>query len=331
MDALRFRVLILAGPTACGKTALSLRLAQKFPIEIINADMGQFYAPCNIGTAKPDWRNQSVKHHLFDMVDTPKDISVVAYRNKVIQVVREIEGRGNIPLLVGGSFFYLSSLFFPPHEKSASSSDPEPVKKQYENVTAAELWEELNTVDPVRAAALHQNDRYRIVRALTLWHTSHVLPSSQTPSYQPPFSALFLVLTPPRDELYEKIDKRTHEMFDTPHGWIQEAQHLYGTEWETFLRQKKLIGYPEIFDWIVAGARQEELEKLIASIQQATRKYAKRQITFWRRLRIMLENEAKKNARECTVIEIDTVTDTVFEQLIRSINNFVFTSKETNE
>jgi len=101
--------LLLSGPTASGKTALALELAEKLSGEIINADVGQLFTPCSVGTAKPAWRSKKIPHHLFDIIDEPQDLSAATYRDRVLEKIAEIQKRGNRPLIVGGSLFYLKS------------------------------------------------------------------------------------------------------------------------------------------------------------------------------------------------------------------------------
>ena len=107
-------VIVITGPTGSGKTALSHKLGQSLPIEIINADIGSFYQPMTIGTAKPDWRNEVVPHHMFDILNEPGSFDVAQYRTRCFELIQEIEARGNYPVIVGGSMFYIHSLFFPP-------------------------------------------------------------------------------------------------------------------------------------------------------------------------------------------------------------------------
>jgi len=109
-------VIFLTGPTASGKTALSLEIAKKNHVEIINADVAQFYEPLSVGVAKPDWKKKEPLHHLFDIVTKPVNFNVIKYRKLLLQKVQEIGDKNKIPLVVGGSLFYLKSIFFPPPE-----------------------------------------------------------------------------------------------------------------------------------------------------------------------------------------------------------------------
>ena len=159
-------MLIIYGPTGVGKTDMALAIAASVPAEIINMDMGQFYTPLSIGTAKPDWQNNSVPHHLFDIVDTPINYTVSEYRTLLYKTVEEVTQRGNLPILVGGSGFYLHSLLFPPQ---VAIPDVD-IAALYSAGT--DLWSTLYAIDPKRALSIDKADEYRIKRALSIWHST---------------------------------------------------------------------------------------------------------------------------------------------------------------
>lgn len=194
-------MIVIFGPTASGKTALSLAIATHLPVEIINMDIGSFYAPFTIGTAKPDWRSSTTVHHLFDSIDIPINYTVAHYRTDVIQLIQEIKKRGNIPLLVGGSGFYLKGLLFPVQGVSDQ-------KVRTYTESTQQLWNTLFDIDPNRAQQINKNDRYRIERALTIWHESAQLPSKQVPVFDPVDAAFIIHVTRDRDDLYDRINKR---------------------------------------------------------------------------------------------------------------------------
>ena len=294
--------LIITGPTASGKTQLSEMIAQNRSCEIINADVGQFYKPLSVGTAKPDLASAPYKYHLFDILDKPQDLSVVKYRSLVTDLVKDICSRGKIPVIVGGSLFYIKSLFFPPVCHPAVSAEAlregreldsgsiqTIIPSNIDDLSENQKWELLQNIDPERAAMLHPNDSYRIGRALAIWANTGIKPSTYKPIFDPAFNALivyaqpvFAKATTGRPDfvtLKDRIYLRTTLMIS---GWIEEAQGLIGTEWEEFLKTKNLIGYTEIFDWIKAGKNKSELPKLIEKIQVKTVQYAKRQRTFWK-------------------------------------------------
>jgi tRNA dimethylallyltransferase len=265
-------LIVLFGPTGVGKTAYADQLAQQMPIEIINGDMGQMYTAFGIGTAKPDWQRSAIPHHLFDSIDEPRNYTVVEYRTAVKKLVAEIRARGNVPVIVGGSTLYLSALIFPPR----SSEQRLPNTHEYPAVT----WQELQELDPVRAAAIHPHDTYRIQRAVALARATGNNPSQYKPVYDPIDDLNIIYLTRPRPELYARINERVTVMLTE--GWLQEVQQLLHTPWEQFLLRKKLIGYDTIIRYL--HEQNSSYEQMVATIQQATRHYAKRQMTFWRML-----------------------------------------------
>jgi tRNA dimethylallyltransferase len=297
------QVVIIVGPTASGKTALAehiaglpatslaeaikkrRRVALATAGEIINADIGQFYTPLSVGTAKTAWRNKPFKCHLFDIIDKPEMLDVRRYRDMVRVTVDDCLKRNKLPIIVGGSLFYIQSLFFSPREQEIQEST---TVIDFETDTDT-LWHMLNTIDPERAQALHPNDRYRIVRALKIWQTTHEKPSLRKPQYEAPFAiqTRIIALEPPREELAERIQQRTTHML-YQEGWIEEVEKLLDTPWESFVQQRGFIGYTELFAWIRAGKNRDELPTMITAITTKTLQYAKRQITFWHKLQRLL-------------------------------------------
>ncbi|HBS48177.1 TPA: tRNA (adenosine(37)-N6)-dimethylallyltransferase MiaA [Candidatus Dependentiae bacterium] len=313
--------LIISGPTASGKTSLSLQLASFFDGEIINADMGQFYEPFEIGTAKPDWKNEKIPHHLFDIITTPENLTVCKYRELVLDKIFEVQKRGKLPIIVGGSLFYLKTLFFPPSPINQESSDLNELPID-ENLTP---WEFLNKIDPVRAQELHSNDLYRINRAIKIWQTTKMQPSKLKPKPDLQFNAFILFLNPPKEVLEKNIRIRTQEMIapiNSNKSWIDEVKKIVGTPWEDFLREKKFIGYPELLDWI--GKNDKFLEKdidfLIENIVIKTRQYAKRQITFWKKLKKELKSDFLQMHFRVELFEVEDSSK--FEDVSNKINFF---------
>lgn len=286
------RTLVIVGPTASGKTTLSEILAQELSGEIINADVGQFYTPLTIGTAKPDWKLYPYTTHLFDCVDQPRDINIMEYRRQATNAINQATDHNHTPIIVGGSLFYLKSLFFPAHdlpEKKGNIQKNNVCLREISSQEASSEWDQLYKIDPERALAIHPNDIYRINRALTIWKTTGVKPSAYKPAFNPTIRPLFISLEPPTDIINQRINLRTQIMLE--HGWIDEARLLVGTHWEEFLERKQLIGYWEIFQWIRRGEKKTEYPELIRTIQAQTRQYAKRQRTFWRGFIRQLEAE----------------------------------------
>jgi tRNA dimethylallyltransferase len=297
-------ILVIYGPTGVGKTDFALEVAAGVPAEIINMDVGQFYTPLSIGTAKPDWQSFATPHHLFDIIDRPENFTVTEYRRVCAELIQDIWSRGKLPILVGGSGFYLKSLFFPPLELENSdtvacyknpSCDSQLSLDKAQSLDTGVLWESLFAIDPIRAQELNKTDRYRIMRALTIFYETGKKPSDCKPVYAPICSATIIFLTRDRKELYSRINTRVELMMEN--GWVGETQALLGTPWEQFALEKKLIGYNEIIAFLREsdahkfGSAQEKIEdkeekwhSLVAAIAKRTRHYAKRQHTFWNML-----------------------------------------------
>lgn len=278
-------LIIIFGPTGVGKTDFAEKLARYFESEIVNADLGQFYTPLSIGTAKPDWRSSPIAQHLFDCINEPQTITAMHYRDMALQVCQEIENRNALPLLVGGSGFYIKSLFFAPCKGT--------VKKEH-TLPENSSWELLNQIDPERATQIHPHDKYRIARALDIYYITGKKPSSQAPVYTAPTSFCFIYLTRDKQDLYERINKRTQIMMEQ--GWIEEVKRLQNTPWEVFLKKRKFIGYDDILNYLEGEKTIQDEDMLIQVITQKTRNYAKRQITFGNRLFEQLEHEIAQSS-----------------------------------
>lgn len=295
-------ILIIFGPTGAGKTDLALQIAQQVEAEIVNMDVGQFYTPFSIGTAKPAWYSSSIPHHLFDIIDEPQQLTVVAYRKKLQATINTIWQNKKLPIIVGGSGFYLKSLFFPP--QTIQESVDTVLETNVQQKRESSLWELLQKIDPIRAAQIDKHDTYRLNRALKIWEVTGTCPSAYTPLYKPFANCLMLFTAREKGDLYCRIDSRVIQMID--HGWIDEVKALQATEWESFIKNKKIIGYDDILTYLASNQSKQEKEQMIKTIQKRTRNYAKRQYTFWR----MLEKKLKKAA----------ATDTKQELVLESVN-----------
>jgi tRNA dimethylallyltransferase len=210
---------------------------------------------------------------MFDVMDEPRDCSVIQYRTMLMPVLDQIWARGNMPLVVGGSGFYIQSIFFEPGAG---------VCTELQDGT----WDDLYAIDPKRAQAIHPHDTYRIRRALSIWYSLGIKPSECAMGVAVPCQTDIIWVTRERSELYGRINARTKIMIQQ--GWVDECRALLGTTWEDFLRRKKLIGYPDIFDYLMGKV---SLDVTVEIIAQKTRAYAKRQETFWRMLKRRFECE----------------------------------------
>jgi tRNA dimethylallyltransferase len=291
-------IIVITGATASGKSSFSEQVAQEVGGEIINADIGSFYAPLRIGVAKPDWRHSSIPHHLFDYLSEPRDETVVAYREKVLQLCSEIWERKKVPVIVGGSTLYIKSLFYT--QADIPNLDKYGLK-EIEQLDNATLWKELLLADPDRAFEIEPSDTYRLQRAISILRATGEKPSSFKVNFNPIAPFYFIEATRDRKILYERINARVQAMMEE--GWIEEVQALVGTEWETFLLRKKMMGY----DLLLKYLQDDEMTiaKIIARVQKLTRNYAKRQITFYKKLKKQLVGGTQEENRVGFVQECD--------------------------
>lgn len=302
--------MFIFGPTASGKTDFGSLLANEMPSEVINMDSAQCYTAFSIGTAKPDWRSSSHAQHLFDYVHEPRNLTVHEYRNIAMAKIEEIWAANKTPIFIGGSGFYLKSILFPPDDVS-SNTIPMMTNGQ------VDLWQQLHTIDPERAGAIHPHDIYRISRALAIWHTTGNKPSVYKPVYSPSASFILLHVSCAREVLYNRIDTRVHTMLQA--GWLQEVASLLDTPWESFVQEKGFIGYSELIGYL---KHQYDLAYATKLIQQKTRNYAKRQETFWRMLKKSLLMVHDKGLYKGKIIEFDLTypsLDLYIKQLLKDI------------
>lgn len=285
MDALceRPRVVVIGGPTATGKTALSVTLAREFGGEIINADSMQIYTRLSVGTAKatPEER-QGVPHHLLDFLPPEASYSVADFVQAAAQCITDITRRGHLPFVVGGTGLYISSLLngvsFAPE-----ASDPalrQRLQQQAETDGGQALYARLCAVDPDYARKVHPNNRTRVIRALELYETTGRRMSEQQRDSRPPqspYRALCLCLTcRDRQQLYQRIDRRVDHMMEA--GLLQEAELVWQNR-DAYRTAAQAIGYKEFFPYLEGQAT---LESCVQTLKQATRRYAKRQLTWFR-------------------------------------------------
>lgn len=275
--------IIILGPTATGKTNLAINLAKKMHTEIINADSMYVYTKFNIGTAKPSQNELSeVKHHLVDFLDPSTQYSVANFREDAKSVLSDFSFRNLIPIIVGGTGFYIDSLI-----KSYSYGNTEKnidvrnqLLKEQEEFGNDFLYDKLMRLDKESAIKLHKNDTKRIIRALEICMTSNSCKSTIINEADVLLkNPLIIGLNPDRDKLYERINLRVDNMIND--GLIDEVKSLYS---QGYLPENcnamKGIGYKEIVSYLNG---EYSLSTAIDKIKQHTRNYAKRQITWFKR------------------------------------------------
>jgi tRNA dimethylallyltransferase len=279
--------LVLTGPTASGKSALALELAEKLNAEIVAADSMTLYRGMDIGTAKPPAADRArVPHHLIDVLDPWESASVAWWLERAAECVADIERRGKTALIVGGTPFYLKAILCGLFESPPSD---EGLRRRLEQEAEANGREALHArlagVDPESARRLHPNDVRRVVRALEVWElTGKALSAWQQQGWwggnEPRFPVgSCLAIDVPRPELYIRIDKRVESMFAA--GWIEEVRRLRELQYPLSREASQALGYREISEHL-DGKR--TVAETIAEVQLRTRQFAKRQLTWFRSL-----------------------------------------------
>ena len=274
---------VLTGPTASGKTALSIRLAKAYQCEIVCMDSMQIYRGMNIGTAKPTLAEMDgIPHHMIDVANPEEAFSVARYQEMAEECIADIQSRGKKVLLVGGTGLYLRALRQPMAMGDVAADDK--LRAELEALAAEEngkqrLHDMLAEVDPDTAARLHLNDVRRAVRALEVFQLTGV-PFSKQPQLQGEgrFTYRVASLTMDRALLYARIEKRVDQMIEQ--GLIEEVRGLLDSGVPADCQAMKAIGYKEIVPYIRGDASWEETDYLL---KLNTRHYAKRQLTWMRR------------------------------------------------
>jgi tRNA dimethylallyltransferase len=274
------RVFLLMGPTASGKSALALALAEKLGGEIVNADSMQVYRDLRVLTARPSVEEEArVPHHLYGHVDAAERYSVGRWLDDALIAIAAIRGRGRMPIVVGGTGLYFSALTKGLAEIPAADPEVrEDLQRRLENEGAPALHASLAAVDPESASRLQPNDAPRIVRALEVWETTGRSIGAHHQSTTPPLARedwAGLLLTPPREALYAAINARFEAMLAA--GALEEVRALWKRRLDPLLPAMKAHGAPAL----MAHLRGEMgLAEAAAIAQRDTRRYAKRQFTW---------------------------------------------------
>lgn len=281
MNINKYDSIIILGPTASGKTNISLSLAKTLNGEIINADSMQIYKFFNIGTAKPTPNElQTVNHHLFDFVNPNDEFSVSDYRQFAEKKIDELKNKNIIPIFVGGTGFYINSLIT--NYSYGQSEKNDKIREKYNQILNEKgpeyLHNLLKDVDYESSLKIHQNDTKRVIRALEIFETTGKKKSEvQNLEIKQNINPLIIGLTYPREMLYERINLRVDQMIQD--GLVEEVQSLY-KEFSINSQAFKGIGYKEFIPYFENKITLEEVKE---SIKMNTRRYAKRQLTWFRK------------------------------------------------
>lgn len=275
-------VLVLVGPTGVGKTSVSIQIANRLNCEIVSADSRQIYRFMDIGTSKPSREIlEKIPHHFINVLNPDEDYSAGQYANEAREVIGQIRERVKIPLVVGGSGLYIRALlsgFF--GEDYRNESIRLKLNERLKAEGASSLYSELQRVDPQSAAQTHPNNVKRILRSLEVYHiTGRTMSEIQKSTEDPaPFPWIKFGLIMKREDLYDRINRRVDEMFKE--GLIGEVQNLLKNGYSPKLNSLNSVGYKEVIEYLNGNT---DLEDCVSLVKQNTRRYAKRQLTWFRR------------------------------------------------
>ena len=284
MTRLAAPLIVIGGPTAVGKTQLSIDLAKRFGGEIINGDRLQFYRSLDIGTGKVTLEEmQGVPHHALDFLDVDQDYDASQFQALAQNLIRDCHTRGVLPILVGGSGLYLEGLLYDLEFGGKASHDPlirQALEQRLEAEGVEVLYAELSAQDPVAASKIPIQNHRRLLRALEVMQVTgqKFSDQSQHETAQARYETCILALDRPRDQLYERINARVQAM--VAQGLEAEVRHLYQLAQGQLLPSVQGIGYKEW--WPYLAGDMTDREAVIAAVQQNSRRYAKRQLTWFR-------------------------------------------------
>ncbi len=273
-------LVVIVGPTAVGKTEISIRLADHFQGEIVSADSRLFYRGMDIGTAKPTWQERSlVPHHLIDVSTPEEDWNLALYLPRALEIIRDIQERGKVPFLVGGTGQYVQAVI---QGWELPDSKPDPALRKAltrwaDDVGVEGMRRRLEVLDPPAAAGIDGPNLRRIIRALEVILTSGKRFSVQKTRSGSPFRILQIGLIRPREELYERIDRRIERMLEG--GFVAEVQGLLDAGYSPDLSSLSAIGYKQIASHLLGEI---SLEEAVRQIKTKTRKYVRQQANWFR-------------------------------------------------
>lgn len=277
----KIKTIIIAGPTASGKSDLAVRLASLYDGEIISADSMQVYRRMDIGTAKPTLDERGgIPHHMIDIIEPDEEFCAARFASLALEKIREMHGRGKNPFVAGGTGLYIKTLtrgiFKGPEADPALRAN---LEKEVEEHGSARLHERLKAVDPAGAAAIHPNNRARVIRALEVYtlskkpisefHREHAFSDE-------PLQTLKIGLKVEREELYERINARVERMMAD--GLLEETRGLLGAGYSPSLKPMGGLGYKEMVDYLDGRCA---LDEAVENLKRNTRRYAKRQMTWF--------------------------------------------------
>ena len=313
------KIIVISGPTGIGKSKVAVELAKKLGnAEIISSDSMQIYKEMSIGTAKvTDEEMSGIKHHMIDEVSIHDNFSVYDYQKKAKKLISDMNERGTIPIIIGGTGLYINSLLYK-LDFSSEAEDKElreKLNKETELYGKEYLYNKLKELDPEYAEKLSVNDTFRIIRALEVIYKSGNKYSEENKNfreYNDEYDKLIYILQTDRELLYDRINKRVDKMFAA--GLLEEVKEIINdmtSEEIASNRALLAIGYKELISYL-----QSEItyERAVDLIKQKSRNYAKRQLTWFRR-------ESKANFIDVNFDDIDQIVNTIYNDIMKRWKN----------
>lgn len=286
------KALVISGPTASGKTALSVECAKRLKGEIISADALLVYKGLDIGTAKPTkGEMEGIPHYMIDVVAPTESFSASDYERLALPILKDIVARGKVPVLVGGTSFYLDALLY--QRTLGGAPADEAIRKKYEAIFEREgkevLFSLLQEIDPASAEVMHPNDKKRVIRALEIYELTGTRKSEQHDERIPRLPVLAVGVDYPREELYARIDARVDGMIKS--GLVEEVEGLLESGIPENAQCMQGIGYKEVVEILkntdLHSTMSDKINAMSDIIKKNTRNYAKRQLTYLRKRNVV--------------------------------------------
>ena len=293
------KVISIVGPTASGKTSLSIELAKKINGEIISCDSMQIYKDMNIGSAKPTAEEmQGIEHYMIDIISPEEKYSVAQYKKDAEQSIEKVLAKGKIPIIVGGTGLYLNSLIY--GIEYIDTKIDEEYRKTLENVAKTEeglkkLYDKALEIDPEAMEIISSNDKKRIIRVLEIYHSTGKTKTqivAESRKHGVKYDYIVFAINIDREKLYERINKRVDIMLEN--GLIGEVNNLT-KKYNKFPTAMQGLGYKEVVEYLENKISKDEM---IEKIKQETRRYAKRQLTWFRKNKEIIWLDGLKTAEE---------------------------------
>ncbi len=275
----KIKLIVIAGPTAVGKTALSIELAKAVGGEIISGDAVQVYRGMDIGSAKITHEEMDgVPHHLIDIMNPDEQYSAAHFKEMAVPLIEQIHSRGRVPMIVGGTGLYIQSVLYDYQYQDEDSDESRRLLNHYEQLSTDVLFHELERVDAAASQTIHRNNRQRLLRALIFkqLHNQSITTQSKNQTISSKYDTLLIGLNMPRELLYERINRRVDMMMSS--GLVDEVKALMKAGYSD-ARSMRAIGYKELMPYIEGELTEEEA---VTQLKQNSRRFAKRQLTWFR-------------------------------------------------